>query len=83
MKAISVIQLSPYIYSITYEDGISGSIDLTPTSPEDIFVALEHNNLWKHPKINRYGSAIYRNDEIDVDAIGCYIEITGKNPFIS
>jgi hypothetical protein len=44
---------------------------------------LEENDIRKHPQITENGNAIFRNDNLDIDATACYISITGINPFIT
>lgn len=82
MKIIEATPLDTYILHLVFDDWVMWNIDLTPQSKDSIFCALSKNDLWKTIKIKEDWNVIYRNDNIDMDSMACYITITGKNPFL-
>lgn len=83
MKLTHIAPVDVYRLYVKFDDGVAWDIDLTPSHDSSVFLQLSENNLWQHPHINDTGSAIIRNENIDIDAMNCYIRLTGVNPFVS
>ena len=83
MKIVDITPVDIYTIHVVFDDGIAWDIDLTPSHDASVFLQLSEDNLWQHPRINETGSTIIRNETLDIDAISCYIRLTGINPFVS
>jgi hypothetical protein len=81
-KLMQVQALDIYKIHVSFDDWVEWDIDLIPQSDSSVFLQLEENDIRKYPQITENGDAIFRNDNLDIDATACYINITGKNPTI-
>ncbi|MBZ0099686.1 MAG: DUF2442 domain-containing protein [Taibaiella sp.] len=80
MKATYVEALPGYQIRVRFEDNISGIIDLKTLIQKGIFTALQDNELFK--RVYLTDSAIAWSDELEIDLLTVYSDITGKNPRI-
>lgn len=78
MRVIDVEALADYKIRVKFEDNISGIIDLKSFIQKGIFRALQDDNLFK--KVYLTDSSIAWSDELEIDLLTIYSEITGKNP---
>lgn len=76
MKAKNVTYISDYLIRITFGDGVSGVIDLSDIVKKGVFKVLEDNQLFS--KVRTSGNTIYWSDELEIDALAIYLEISGK-----
>lgn len=78
MKVSDVKYLKDYIISITFEDGIVGTIDLSDLVNQGIFSVLKDKEQFS--KIFTTGYSIGWSEELEIDIAEIYSEISGKNP---
>jgi hypothetical protein len=78
MKVISVEPLSDYRLRITFDDGISGMIDLKDFVKIGVFSSLQNVNLFNEVYTNGY--SIAWSDELEIDPLTVYAELSGKTP---
>ena len=78
MKAISVSTIPEYKLQVTFDDGVSGIIDLKSFIEKGIFSVLKNEQLFN--KAYATGYSIAWNEELEIDAIAVYAEIVNKKP---
>lgn len=78
MKVSDVKYIKDYIISITFEDGIVGTIDLSDLVNQGIFSVLKDKEQFS--KIFTTGYSIGWSEELEIDIAEIYSEISGKNP---
>lgn len=78
MKAKNVISLAGYKLQVTFEDNVSGIIDLAKFIQTGIFSSLKDEKLFS--KVYTNGYSIAWSDELEIDALTIYAEILNKNP---
>ena len=66
MKVISVNPLHDYKLQVTFDDGVSGIIDLKNFIENGIFSILQNEELFK--KVFSNGYSIAWSDELEIDA---------------
>ena len=78
MKVISVNPLHDYKLQVTFDDGVSGVVDLKNFIKNGIFSILQNEELFK--KVFSNGYSIAWSDELEIDALTVYAEILNKEP---
>ena len=78
MKAVKVNALPGYKLQVTFDDGISGVIDLNELVKIGIFSPLQNQELFS--KAFTTGYSIAWSEELEIDAVAIYAEIVNKNP---
>jgi len=78
MKAINVKALPEYKLQVTFDDDVSGVINLKDFIGKGIFSGLKNPELFN--KVYTTGYSIAWSDELEIDLITIYAEITNKNP---
>ena len=78
MKVVSVNPLSGYKLQVTFDDGVSGVIDLKNFIKNGIFSVLQNEDLFN--KANSTGYSIAWNEELEIDSLTVYAEILNKDP---
>jgi len=73
MKATGVEALAGYKIKVVFEDGVTGTIDLTDLVQKGIFQLLKDEALFQTVRTD--GSAIAWSDELEIDADNIYAEI--------
>ena len=64
--------------SITFNDGVIGTIDLSDLVNQGIFSELKNKELFS--KIHTTGYSIGWSEELKIDVTKIYSEISGKSP---
>jgi hypothetical protein len=77
MKVKEVKYLSDYNISVSFDDGVTGIVDLENFISKGIFAVLK--NKAKFEKVYNTGYSIAWSDELEIDAISIYLDITGKD----
>ncbi len=77
MKILEVKYLNDYNISVKFEDGISGTIHLNDLVTKGIFQSLQDKTIFA--KVFTTGYSIAWSNELEIDALNIYSEITGKN----
>jgi len=78
MKVISLNPLHDYKLQVTFDDGVSGVVDLKNFIKNGIFSILQNEELFK--KVFSNGYSIAWSDELEIDALTVYAEILNKEP---
>lgn len=78
MKAVNVIAMPGYKLQVTFDDGVSGAIDLKDFIETGIFSSLKDEKLFS--KVYTTGYSIAWSDEQEIDAVSVYAEVTNKKP---
>lgn len=78
MKAVTVNALPGYKLEVTFDDGVSGVIDLKDFIGKGIFLDLKNPDLFN--KVYTTGYSIAWSDELEIDLIAIYAEIVHKTP---
>jgi len=78
MKVTDVTVIPEYKLKVTFDDGVSGIIDLKDFIGSGIFSILKDEKLFD--KAYAAGYAIAWNNELEIDAIAIYAEILNKKP---
>ena len=78
MKAVSVNALPEYKIQVTFDDGVSGVIDLKDFIGKGVFFGLKNPELFN--KVYTTGYSIAWSEELEIDMIAIYAEIVNKKP---
>jgi len=78
MKVTSVDALDDYKLQVTFDDGVSGIIDLRDFIKNGIFSVLEEKQFFD--KVYTNGNSIAWNDDLEIDSLAVYAEILNKEP---
>jgi hypothetical protein len=77
MKVQEAKYLSDYTITVTFEDGISGTVDLSDLVKKGIFKVLQDKKQFA--KVYSTGYSIAWSAELEIDATTIYAEISGKD----
>lgn len=77
MKVKEVKYLSDYTISVSFDDGVTGILNLEDFISKGIFMVLKDKA--KFEKVYTTGYSIAWSDELEIDAISIYLDITGKH----
>ena len=78
MKITSVTPLFGYKLNITFDDGVSGDIELKSFIEVGIFSVLQAPDLFN--KVYTTGYSVAWSDELEIDALAIYAEILKRSP---
>jgi len=77
MQVIDLKYLKDYLISITFDDGVTGIINLSDLVNHGIFTVLKDKELFS--KIYTSGYSIAWSDQLEIDVAEIYSEISNKN----
>lgn len=77
MKAISVIPLPEYQLQVTFDDGVSGVVDLKDLLQTTVFSVLKDEQRFN--KVGFDQSAIFWSNEMEIDLRNIYMELGNKS----
>lgn len=77
MKAISVTPLPEYQLQVTFDDGVSGVVDLKDLLQTTVFSVLKDEQRFN--KVGFDQSAIFWSDEMEIDLRNIYMELGNKS----
>lgn len=77
MKVISVILLPPYKLQVSFEDGVTGVINLEALVQKGVFTVLKDEQFFNQVKYNK--SAIFWNDDLEIDLLNIYAQLGNKD----
>ena len=63
---------------LQYADGVEGIVDLSALVGQGVFALW--NDETEFQKVRATRSAVIWNEQVDVDAISLYLQLTGKKP---
>ncbi len=78
MKVVSVDPLHNYKLKVTFDDDVSGIIDLKKFIQNGVFSILQNEDAFNRVYTNRYSVAW--SDDLEIDSLTIYAEILNKNP---
>jgi len=78
MKVLSVKPLPGYQLNVVFDDAVSGTIDLKNFIDKGIFSVLKDEQAFNKVYTNDY--SIAWSEELEIDALTIYAEISGKKP---
>jgi len=78
MIVTTVYSLPEYKLHVTFDDGVSGIIDLKTFVENGIFSVLKNEDAFN--KVYTNGYSVAWNDDLEVDALTIYAELLNKNP---
>lgn len=78
MKVCDVTYVGEYKIALTFEDGVTGSIDLADLVNDGIFQVLKDKT--RFAKIYATDYSIAWSEELEIDAASLYAELSGKSP---
>lgn len=78
MKITQVNPLSEYKLKTTFDDGVSGIINLKDFITHGIFKVLQNQEIFNSVYTNGYSVAW--SDELEIDALTIYAELLKKDP---
>ena len=78
MKVIDVKALPEYNIAVSFEDGVSGVINLADLVGQGIFCAIKDEVLFS--KVYTTGYSIAWSNELEIDALTIYAELLDKQP---
>jgi hypothetical protein len=78
MKVIGVNPLQGYQLQVTFDDGVSGVIDLKRFIENGVFSVLQNEDTFN--KVYTNGYSIVWDDELEIDSLTVYAEILNKKP---
>ena len=78
MKAVSVNALPEYKIEVSFDDGVSGVVDLKGFIGKGIFSELSKPELFN--KVYTTGYSIAWSEELEIDLIALYAEIVKESP---
>ena len=74
-----VTVLDDYKIELTFDDGASGTVDLSPHVGQGVFAAWNDPEVFRAVRIGSSGELMWGED-IDLCADALYMEVTGKRP---
>ncbi|HLD54373.1 MAG TPA: DUF2442 domain-containing protein [Sediminibacterium sp.] len=77
MKVKEVKYLSDYTIRVSFDDGVTGIVNLKDFISKGIFAILKDKA--KFENVYTTGYSIAWSDELEIDAISIYLDITGKD----
>ncbi len=77
MKVISAILLPPYKLQVSFEDGVTGVINLEALVQKGVFTVLKDEQFFNQVKYNK--SAIFWNDDLEIDLLNIYAQLGNKD----
>jgi len=78
MRAIDVKAIGNHNISVSFNDGISGIVDLSDLIQKGIFRDLQDPIFFA--KVYTTGEAIAWSDDLEIDALNIYAKIVKKEP---
>lgn len=78
MKITDIAVVPEYKLKVSFDDGVSGVIDLKDFTENGIFSVLKDKQLFN--KVYSVGYAVAWSDELEIDAVTIYAEIINKDP---
>ncbi len=80
MKKIrSVSVLTGYRLSLTFDDGVTGIVDLSDKVGKGVFALWRDRNAFERVRVGSQGELAW-NDQIDLCPDALYLQVTGKKP---
>ncbi len=78
-KIIKVKPLEGYQLDITFDDGLSGTVDVSRLVGKGVFVLWEDYDEFRKVQIGSTGELVW-SDQVDLCSDALYMNLTGKHP---
>jgi hypothetical protein len=78
-KIANVNVLQDYRLELTFDDGVTGTVDLSDLVGKGVFALWNDPKAFEQVKIGSSGELIW-NDQIDLCPDSLYLKVTGKKP---
>ncbi|MBM3295588.1 MAG: DUF2442 domain-containing protein [Candidatus Aminicenantes bacterium] len=78
-KAVEVKALPGYILRLKFDDGITGSVDLSHLAGKGVFAIWCERKIFEQVRIGPSGELAW-GDQIDLCPDSLYFKVTGKKP---
>jgi len=80
MRKISKVNVLPdYRLQLTFDDGMSGPVDLSGLVGKGVFALWRDRRFFEQVRIGSLGELAW-GDQIDLCPDALYLRVTGKNP---
>ena len=80
MRKISKVKiLTGYSLDLTFDDGTSGTVDLSDLAGKGVFVLWRDRHVFENVQIGPSGELSW-GDRIDLCPDSLYLQVTGKKP---
>ncbi len=80
VQITNVKPLSNYMLDLTFDDGVTGKVDLSHLADKPVFKIWQDYQVFQSVYISKETGALTWNDEVDIDTFNLYCEITKINP---
>lgn len=78
-KITKVTPLTRYRLQLTFEDGVSGIVDLSHLAGKGVFELWNDPEVFRSVRIGSIGELVW-SDEVDLCPNALYLEVTGLRP---
>jgi hypothetical protein len=80
MRKITKVQvLDNYCLELTFDDGISGTVDLSDLVGKGVFALWQDYDAFKSVRIGTAGELVW-GEKVDLCPDSLYLKVTGKKP---
>jgi hypothetical protein len=78
-KILAVKTLQGYQLELEFDDGVSGTVDLSDLAGKGVFVLWNDRSAFEQVRLGSSGELAW-GDQIDLCPDALYLEVTGKKP---
>jgi hypothetical protein len=78
-KIVKVKALPNYTLELEFDDGLSGTVDLSSLAGKGVFAFWREENTFEQVRIGSAGELIW-SDRVDLCPDALYFKMTGKKP---
>ncbi len=80
MRKITMVKVLPgYRLSLTFDDGVSGTVDLSDLVGKGVFALWRNYQVFEQVQIGSSGELVWEG-QVDLCPDSLYLKITGKQP---
>ena len=78
-KIVDVKALDGYCLKLHFDDGVSGTVDLSHLAGKGVFAVWNDESVFRSVAIGERGDLVW-SDKVDLCPDALYLEVTGKKP---
>ena len=78
-KITQLTVLSGYNLNLTFDDGVTGAVDLSKHAGKGVFALWDDMDAFRSVRIGSSGELVW-GESIDMCPDALYLEVTGKHP---
>jgi hypothetical protein len=71
--------LENFCLYVKYSDGVEGKVDLSKFAGKGVFALWDDYSQFEKVSIGSSGELVW-NEDVDMDGLGIYLQLTGKKP---